>query len=281
MAGKPPQTEIPSQPVVQVEGLRKRYVRGGWWQGEMPVRAADDVNFTIPAGHTLALVGASGSGKSTVARCVTRLETPDAGRICISGTDIAQLGAKDLLPFRGKIQMIFQDAATAVNPRFSARQAIEEPLLIRGCDRSERRETAQELMEQVGLAPDWLDRRMTDFSGGQQQRLAIARALSLTPQLLVLDEALSGLDLSTQAQIGNLLLDLQQRHSLAFLLISHDLAIVSQLSHSIAVMAEGRIAEIGPTEQIIRDPKHAATRALLQSARAARSRFTLAAGAGA
>lgn len=280
MIGNPNQRQGVPQTLLHVDGLRKRYVRGGLWRNQIPVYAVDGVDFNIPRGQTLALIGASGSGKSSLARCITRLERPDAGLISIDGTDIAQLGAKDLIPFRSKIQMIFQDAATAMNPRFSAREVIEEPLLIRGCARRKRDEVAERLMKQVKLSRDWLGRRVTDFSGGQQQRLAIARALTLNPQLLVLDEALSGLDLSTQAQIANLLLDLQQEHALSFLFISHDLTIATQMAHSIAVMNEGRIVEVGPPAQIMADAMHPATKLLLASARGAQSKLTMAAGAG-
>ena len=250
------------------------------------------VDFEIPRGQTLALVGESGSGKSTVARCVTRLERPDSGQILIQGTDIAQLDSRDLVPFRSGIQMVFQDAVTSMNPRFSALEVIEEPLLIRasgpgsqraqgGRNRQSRRDLARGLMVEVGLSPDWMNRSILHFSGGQRQRLALARALALRPQLLVLDEALSGLDLSTQAQIANLLLDLQAAHSLTYLLISHDLALVARLADVIGVMSEGQIVEVGPTQQIISSPNHAATKKLLASAKTAASNLAAITGASA
>ena len=246
----------------------------------MPITAASNVDFAIPCGQTLALVGESGSGKSTVARCVTRLERPDSGQILIHGTNIAQLHSRDLTPFRSGIQMVFQDSVTAMNSRFSALEVIEEPLLIndRAIDdsaingrrnRENRREWAHALMIEVGISPDWMHRSILHFSGGQRQRLALARALALRPQLLVLDEALSGLDLSTQAQIANLLLDLQATRSLTYLLISHDLALVARLADMIVVMSEGKAVEVGPTQQIISSPNHEATKKLLASANTA------------
>jgi len=271
------------QNLLRVKGLRKQYVRGGLWRKRVPVAAVRCVDFEIPRGQTLALVGESGSGKSTVARCVTRLEMPDSGQILIQGTDIAQLDSRDLLPFRSGIQMVFQDAVTSMNSRFSALEVIDEPLLIRakgaqggqraqgGRNRQSRRDLARDLMVEVGLSPDWMNRSILHFSGGQRQRLALARALTLRPQLLVLDEALSGLDLSTQAQIANLLLDLQAAHSLTYLLISHDLALVARLADLIGVMSEGQTVEVGPTQQIISSPHHAATKKLLASAKAAAS----------
>jgi len=260
--------------LLRVKGLRKQYVRGGLWRKRVPVAAVSRVDFEIPRGQTLALVGESGSGKSTVARCVTRLERPDSGQILIQGTDIAQLDSRDMVPFRSGIQMVFQDAVTSMNPRFSALEVIEEPLLIRaqaGCNRQSRRDLARDVMVEVGLSPDWMNRSILHFSGGQRQRLALARALTLRPQLLVLDEALSGLDLSTQAQIANLLLDLQAAHSLTYLLISHDLALVTRLADVIGIMSEGQTVEVGPTQQIISSPNHAATKKLLASAKAAAS----------
>jgi ABC-type glutathione transport system ATPase component len=267
--------------LLSVQRLSKTYVRGGLWRRRVPVAAAKEVNFEIRAGATLALVGASGSGKSTVARCVTRLERPDSGQIWIEGTEIVGLGSHDLLPFRSKIQMIFQDAVTSMNPRFSAAEVIEEPLLIQGRSRPERRNIAELLMKEVGLSPEWLKRRIMEFSGGQRQRLAIARALTVRPRLLVLDEALSGLDLSTQAQMTNLLLDLQATHSLSYLLISHDLAVVARMADTIAVMSDGRIVEAGTRHQIVADPKHSETKRLLASAIATESRLALSAGASA
>jgi ABC-type microcin C transport system duplicated ATPase subunit YejF len=200
------------------------------------------------------------------------LERPDSGEIVISGTDIARLHARDFAPFRSGIQMVFQDAVTSMNPRFSALEIVEEPLLIdrqSQAKRSDRRDLVRALMIEVGLSADWMNRSILHFSGGQRQRLALARALALRPQLVVLDEALSGLDLSTQAQIANLLLDLQTSHSLTYLFISHDLALVARLADAIGVMSGGKMVEVGPTKQIISSPMHAATKKLLTSARAA------------
>src|SRR6059036_2204169 len=256
-------------PLLRICGLRKTYVRhSSSWQNRISIEAVRGVDFKIPAGKTLALVGSSGSGKSTVARCVSRLERPDAGQIWVGETDISRLGNHDLRSCRSEIQMIFQDAVTSMNPRFSAAQIIEEPLLIQGRgSKEDRRTRAQEIMSEVGLAPNSADRSVMEFSGGQRQRLAIARALALQPKLLVLDEALSGLDLSTEAQITNLLLDLQAAHSLTYLFISHDMALVAHLADAIAVISAGRIVEQGPTAQVISSPNHPETKALLASAK--------------
>jgi ABC-type glutathione transport system ATPase component len=281
MASNCPPSELQGHPLLRVQKLSKQYVRGRRWGKRVSVAAVCNVDFEIYAGQTLALVGASGAGKSTVARCVTRLERPDSGEIWLDGTDIAQLNARDLLPVRPNIQMIFQDAVTSMNPRFSAAEVIEEPLRIQGASRSERRDIAASVMKEVALPAEWLKRPILEFSGGQQQRVAIARALSTRPKMLVLDEALSGLDLSTQAQIANLLLDLQSAHSMAYLLISHDLTLVARMADVLSVMSNGRIVEMGATQQIIADPKHAETQRLLASTRAAESRFALAAGASA
>jgi ABC-type glutathione transport system ATPase component len=257
-----------SMPFLRVRGLTKSYVRGsGVLQKRIQIAAARDVDFEITAGKTLALVGSSGSGKSTVARCLTRLERPDAGQVWVGSTDISQLGNRGLRRFRTEMQMIFQDAATSMNPRFSAAQIIEEPLLVqRRGSTEERRKHAQDLMTEVGLSPNWADRSVMKFSGGQRQRLAIARALALRPKLLVLDEALSGLDLSAEAQIINLLLDLQAVHSLTYLFISHDLPLVARVADTIAVISAGRIVEQGTTAQVIESPSHPETKALLASA---------------
>jgi ABC-type glutathione transport system ATPase component len=173
---------------LRVCNLRKRYaLRGTWWR-RTEVNAADGVSFEIPLGKTMALVGNSGSGKSTVARCVTGLERPDAGEVWLGDTNIAQLTARELRPLRSQMQMIFQDPSTAMNPRMSAAETIEEPLLIQNQGtRDERRSRAAQLMKEVSLSPDWFDRPITEFSGGQKQRIAIARALMLRPKLLILD----------------------------------------------------------------------------------------------
>jgi peptide/nickel transport system ATP-binding protein len=276
--------DTPTESLLCVQALRKQYVRGGIWRKRVPVAAVNGVDFEIPRGRTFALVGESGSGKSTVARCVTRLERPDSGRILIRGINIAQLRSRDLLPFRSGIQIVFQDAITSMNPRFSALEIIEEPLLIQSqrgqveYDRRNRRDRVGALLVEVGISPDWMHRSILHFSGGQRQRLALARALALRPQLLVLDEALSGLDLSTQAQVANLLLDLQAAHSLTYLLISHDLGLVARLADEIGVMSGGQTVEIGPTQQIVTSPNHAATKKLLAAARTATSAFAAATG---
>jgi peptide/nickel transport system ATP-binding protein len=253
---------------LRVSGLSKRYVfRKKLWSKPIQITAANDITFELSTGKTLALVGSSGSGKSTVARCVTRLERPDTGEIWLAGADVAPLHSRDLRPFRTQIQMIFQDPVTAMNPRMSAAQIIEEPLLIqnRG-SRDERRSRAAELIKEVGLAADWLDRQITEFSGGQRQRIAIARALILEPKVLILDEALTGLDLSTQAQVIDLLLTLQATRSLSYLLISHDLALAARVADHVAVMSAGQIVEQGATREIISKPKQPETQALVAAA---------------
>jgi peptide/nickel transport system ATP-binding protein len=260
----------PAKPVLRVNGLTKTYRRArfGWPSGD--IVAARNISFEIRAGETLALTGHSGSGKSTVARCVTGIEKPDAGQTWLEGTDLWQVRARDRRALRSRFQLIFQDASTSMNPRFTAAEIVEEPLVIQGMgDKSTRRARSLDLMREVGLTPQWAGRRAMHFSGGQQQRLAIARALALQPGMLVLDEALSGLDLSTEAQIVNLLLDLQAAHSLAYFLISHDLALVARLADRIAIMAHGEIVEQGPTSEVLSRAKHPETQALLASARAA------------
>ena len=259
----------PPAPRLRVCGLSKNYARRtGIGRKSLSIAAVHDVSFEIQTGKTFALVGRSGSGKSTVARCVARLESPDAGQIFFGGTDIAPLGGRDLRSFRTEIQMIFQDAVTSMNPRFSAEQVIEEPMLIQGLlSKNDRRNRVMDLMREVGLPLERIDGLATNFSGGQQQRLAIARALSVRPKLLVLDEALSALDLSSEAQILNLLLDLQQVYSLGYLFISHDLSLVARLADEVAVISAGQIVEQGLTAQVIANPTHPQTVELLAPAR--------------
>ncbi|HST10922.1 MAG TPA: dipeptide/oligopeptide/nickel ABC transporter ATP-binding protein, partial [Terriglobales bacterium] len=268
-----------SHAVLRTQGLSKRYVRGPRWRNCESFVALSEVELEIASGGTLALVGSSGSGKSTAARCIAQLEKPDSGQIWIDGTELTRLSARELLPFRSRVQMIFQDAATAMNPRFSAAEVIQEPLRIQGRNRSEQWDIAETLMKEVALSRDWLKRSVIEFSGGQRQRLAIARALAVLPRLLILDEALSGLDLSIQAQIANLLLDLQAAHSLTYLLISHDLALVVGLADRISVMSKGRIVESGAISTILRDPSHDETKKLLSAAREANSKLAASIGA--
>jgi peptide/nickel transport system ATP-binding protein len=267
------------EPLLRVRELRKYCAPQNHWGKRHEIAAVDGIDFEIPAGKTLALVGSSGSGKSTVARCVTRLERPDAGQVFLAGTDIAMLRSRELRPFRSKIQMVFQDPTTAMNPRFSAAEVVEEPMLIAGLgDKARRRERIRGLMAEAGLSPDCTDRLASNFSGGQKQRLAIARALAVQPKLLILDEALSGLDLSTRAQIISLLLNLQAAHSLTYLLISHDLALVSAMADLLAVMVNGSIAEQGSLQQLVSNPQHPDTRTLLESAQTSASNLRAAMG---
>jgi ABC-type dipeptide/oligopeptide/nickel transport system ATPase subunit len=206
--------------------------------------ALDSVSLAIPRATTLALTGPSGSGKSTLGRCIARLEEPTSGQVWFDGHNISALDGRRLLPFRRQIQFIFQDASTALNPRFSAAELVEEPLAICGWNAQDRRRRALELMEQVQLSPSWAHRRPAEFSGGQRQRLAIARALTLDPKLLILDEALSGVDVSIQAQLINLLQNLQDTSGLTYLFISHDLTLAGYFADQVAIMNKGRIVEL-------------------------------------
>lgn len=261
--------------LLRVRDLGKKYwTRRGRLRGRVALTAATNVSFEIAAGQTLALVGSSGSGKSTVARCVARLEKPDTGEIWIHNREIAQSDGKGLVCLRPEVQMVFQDPTTAMNARFSAAEIIQEPLLVqRRGSRAEQRTRVAELMREVGLQPDWMQRRVTEFSGGQRQRIAIARALTLRPELLILDEAFTGLDRSTQAQIANLLLELQAEHSLTYLLISHDLTLVSRIADHIAVMSRGEIVEQGTAAELFADPTREETRALVAAAQGFRPMY--------
>jgi len=255
--------------LVKTSGLSKKYSQGSpFSRKKFAVDALVDVNFEIASGCLTALVGESGSGKSTLAACLAMLEKPDAGEVWFGGEEISGRSDRELAPLRPKIQMVFQDSAEALNPRFSAAEIIEEPLAIQRCRTTKQLRTrACELMEEVGLSADWADRRPLQFSGGQRQRLAIARAIALKPSFVILDESLSGLDLSTQAQILNLLLDLQTAHGLTYLLISHDFSLVGQVADFVAVMHKGRIVEYGARQPLIGNPQHDQTRTLLDSVR--------------
>jgi oligopeptide/dipeptide ABC transporter ATP-binding protein len=254
-----------SPPLLQVEDLIVRYpVKKGLFKPRQHVHAVNGVSFKVRRGETLALVGESGCGKTTVGRSIMRLVRPSSGSIRVEGVDIASLSRRQLKPYRRKIQMVFQDPYASLNPRMTAGQIIGEPLgnfgLARSADRESRIVT---LLEKVGLSRAHLHRYPHEFSGGQRQRLGIARALAVEPSLIVGDEPLSALDVSVQAQIVNLLDHLQQEFGLSYLFIAHDLAVVQQISHRVAVMYLGRIVEIGQTTDIFRSPIHPYTQALL------------------
>jgi ABC-type glutathione transport system ATPase component len=261
--------------LVQAVGLSRSYVqRAPFSRKSFIVDALVDVELEIAPASLTALVGESGSGKSTLARCLAMLEKPDRGEIWFDGKEILRTSSRELACLRPKIQMVFQDSAGALNPRFTAAEIIAEPLEIQQREQGRRLQSrARELMEEVGLSASWADRRPLEFSGGQRQRLAIARALALKPAFLILDESLSGLDLSTQAQILNLLLDLQKAHSLTYLLISHDLTLVGQVADFVAVMHQGRIVERGTPQDVLVNPRHPHTRELLGSVRLVESAF--------
>lgn len=240
---------MPLEPLVSVRGLAKRYAQR---DGRHAVDALAGVDLDIEPGTTLALVGESGCGKSTLARCLTRLELPDAGEIRFDGSDAR--------PFCEQVQLVFQDAAGSLNPGMRAAEIVAEPLAVRRL--RDARKRAVELMEQVGLAPNRADSLPRDFSGGQRQRLALARALALEPRFLILDETLSGLDLSVKGQIANLLLEMQRARGLTYLFITHDLALASCVADEIAVMYRGRIVERGTPLEIPAHGSHPHTRAL-------------------
>jgi peptide/nickel transport system ATP-binding protein len=228
--------------------------------------AADDVSLTIERGRTLALVGESGSGKTTVGRCILRLEEPTGGDVLLDGEPITGLPASELRRRRREMQMVFQDPLDSLNPRHPVGELVAEPLRVHGIvPKSRLRAELDELFRMVGLGPQHEGRFAHQLSGGQQQRVGIARALATRPKLVVLDEPTSALDVSVQAQIINLLRELQRERDLTFLFISHDLAVVSILAHTIAVMYLGQIVETGPKESVLERPMHPYTRALIEA----------------
>ncbi len=230
--------------VLEARGLCKTFIQGRWWEKRFFQCALDDINLTLRPKKTLALIGKSGSGKTTLAMCLVGLEPPDRGEIFLNGQNLQALDKPFAAAARRDIQLIFQDSSSALNPRMSAIEIVEEPLLIGGRHtRRERRDIAAEMMERVGISPKWSRRLPSEFSGGQRQRLAIARALVLQPKVLILDEIFAGLDLSIQNQVANLLLEMQQSYCLSFIFISHDLGLVSQIADTVAVMDKGHIAQ--------------------------------------
>jgi peptide/nickel transport system ATP-binding protein len=242
-----------AQPLLAVRGLTLRYTRRSVLGPErIEVTALQDVSLEVFPGKTLALVGSSGSGKSSLARCIVGLEDPSAGEILFCGKSLLGVSREELKSARREIHLIFQDSASALNPGMTVEEILAEPLMIHepGISASQRRERTREVMEQVELPEKWLKRKPLELSGGQRQRVAIARSLTVQPKLLILDEALSALDLSTQGQIANLLLDLQSRHSLAYLYITHDLGMAGILAHEVAMMSAGRIVRRGSPAEV-------------------------------
>jgi oligopeptide/dipeptide ABC transporter ATP-binding protein len=259
--------------VLNVRSLRKYYPihRGLLGRAVGHVRAVDDVSFSIARGETLSLVGESGCGKTTTSRCILRAIAPTAGEIRFrteggDEIDVARLPRKELRPLRRQMQMIFQDPFSSLNPRMTIAEIIGEPLLVNGMtDARARNARVAELLELVNLPAAYLNRFPHAFSGGQRQRIGIARALALSPSLIVADEPVSALDVSVQAQIVNLMLELQDRLGIAYLFVAHDLSVVKHVSHRVAVMYVGRIVEIAPTAALFATPRHPYTEALLSA----------------
>jgi peptide/nickel transport system ATP-binding protein/oligopeptide transport system ATP-binding protein len=259
---------IRAGPLLEVRDLRKHYpTQQGWFgRGGARVRAVDGVSFAIGAGETLGLVGESGCGKSTTGKLILRLQDPTSGTIQWQGTDISTLGAARMRPVRRQLQAVFQDPYASLNPRMRAADIVAEPMRnYRLVPAAQMREKVAALFARVGLRADQMVKYPFEFSGGQRQRLGIARALSVQPQLIVCDEPVSALDVSVQAQVINLLMDLQQEFRLSYLFIAHDLAVVEHISQRVAVMYLGKIVEIAPKKTIFTQPQHPYTEALLES----------------
>ena len=258
------------KPIIRAESLRKSF-RGpsrGIRRGHAELRAVDGVSLEVMPGETLGLVGESGCGKSTLGRLLLRLQEPSSGRVYFEGQDITSLSQSALRPIRSKMQIIFQDPYSSLNPRMTVQAALSEALRVHGMvsSASEEQERIAALLERVGLRPEHMRRYPHEFSGGQRQRIGIARALAVSPSFIVADEPVSALDVSIQAQIVNLLSDLQEELGLSYLFIAHDLHVVEHVSRRVAVMYLGRVVELASSDQIYNKPRHPYTEALLSAA---------------
>jgi oligopeptide/dipeptide ABC transporter ATP-binding protein len=255
-------------PILEVTALKKHFpVRKGLLRRSAgTVFAVDGVSFEVGQGETLSLVGESGCGKSTLARTAMRLIEPTSGTIRLEGQDVTRLSRREMQPYRRELQMIFQDPFSSLNPRMKAGDIVGEPLKVHGLSHgADARERVSALFEQVGLRPTQMQSFPHEFSGGQRQRISIARALALSPKLIIADEPVSALDVSIQAQVINLLMDLQQRRGLSYLLVAHDLAVVEHISHRVAVMYLGKIVEQAEKRNVFDTPLHPYTQALLSA----------------
>lgn len=253
-------------PLLQVRHLVKEFRQGGWFRRPTVTRAVDDVSFDVHAGETFGLVGESGCGKTTTGRCILRLIEPTSGEVIFRDNNLAALNPAQLRSARRHLQIVFQDPYSSLNPRMRVGAIVEEPLVIhQEGDSATRAARVRELFELVGLDPSSTSRYPHEFSGGQRQRIGLARALALNPSLIVADEPVSALDVSVQAQVVNLLIDLQQRLGLTYLFIAHDLRLVRQVCSRVAVMYRGRIVELADSETLFTSPAHPYTQALLSA----------------
>ena len=258
-----------TQPLLAVKNLEVHFpVRRGILARVVDyIRAVDDISFNVYPGQTLGLVGESGCGKTTAGRAILRLIEPTGGQVLYRGTNLADLSTGELRKLRSKMQIIFQDPYGSLNPRMTIEAAITEPMVIQsiGKNRADRREQAAELLREVGLKPEFLRRYPHEFSGGQRQRICIARALAANPEFIICDESVSSLDVSVQAQVLNLLKNLQDKRGLTYIFISHDLSVVKFMADMMAVMNNGKIVEFGPSENIYKNPKEVYTRRLIDA----------------
>jgi oligopeptide/dipeptide ABC transporter ATP-binding protein len=258
---------IADAPLLEVKELKKHYpVSGGFFgRPTKRVHAVDGISFTLARGETLGIVGESGCGKSTAAKTIMRLIEPTSGQVLVDGVDITAMSKAQFRPHRKEVQIVFQDPYASLNPRMTAGGIVAEPLRNFGIGKAERERRVRELFDRVGLHSEALRKYPHEFSGGQRQRLGIARALALNPKLIVCDEPVSALDVSIQAQVINLLIDLQNELGISYLFVAHDLAVVQHISDRVGVMYLGRIVEIGDCDRLYADPRHPYTQALLSA----------------